>query len=179
MLSSSLLLGWLAKSGKGNNNQQIGDSKVLVPGTFLPTLRIPYPTLSLFASPPAGGTTAVLNSWAFYQQALFNVTGNTVLIMVQPGLWSIDWELSIEERGAVSDATSTCQLAFILNDMVTNQLMVLATITNKQGVNQIHKGTMELLVPSELTYQFNRTTVVGAGTGTNACSIYIKATRLF
>lgn len=177
MRTLSPLFGYLGKSGGGANTPEEGDTKLTVPGMLLPTLRVPFPHFSFFSAPLAGGSPPVVNSFIYAEELLFNVGESPVICTVGEGLWDFQVSLNIREAGAVSDATSTFRLQYF--DVLAGQTVVLARITNKQGVDQNYSVDWRQLITSDNLYNFNRVSIAGLGTGLNLAHLRILGTRYF
>jgi hypothetical protein len=175
------LLGYLHRAMKGASGTDPADTKVEVPGSFIPTLSLPFPFFTFTATPLGGGVGVPVNSWMFQRSQTFAANGTQFIAIIGPGLWRLDYDVHIEERGAVSDPTSTYALNLIEQEG-SGVTLTLARISNKQGVHQSYQGSLSLLVsPSTQNpgFQIAETTVIGLGTGVNLAHTRITATRLF
>jgi len=173
MRANTTILAFLAKALKGNANQEPGDTKIQVPGTFLPIIRVPE-IFTFFNSAPQ--TNPATKSTIQTSTGLFNVTGNTNILTLGPGLWEIEWALYINPLGAVNDLTSNVALQAVLVEGV-GPTVDLARFTNTGLVYQSLTGRFPALLPSEQNLTFAINTVVGAGTGTNTYRARITASR--
>jgi len=171
------LFGYLGKSGGGSSTPEEGDTRVSIPGVLMPTIRIPFPHFSFMIAPVAGGTPPIVNSFMYAEETLFNAAASPVLFTVGEGLWDFKVYLNIRESGAVSDATSSYRLAFF--DQLVGSTVVLARITNKQGVDQAYEVSWTQLITSDNLYTFNSVSVAGLGTGLNFAHLRIIGTRYF
>ena len=173
MRQQSRILGELAKAAQGNATPQERDSMIEVPHVVLTTINVPRPALKHVTAISA---TPEVDSFKFSEEAQYNVTGTQPLAAIGPGLWEINWTLSQRLSGAVSDLTSTLALLFAINDG-TGAFVILAKITNGQTIAQSFKGSMILVVPSPISYEFRRERLGGAGTGLNFGLITIHANK--
>jgi hypothetical protein len=176
MISTTPLLGHLAKSGTKTNTPQEGDTRMIVPGVISPTLEIPYPFFSFFGAPQP--TITPVNSWMISFQGTFAVTTGVGIINLGPGVWDIIARTNLEEQGAISDPTSNDALVFFANDG-TGTTVTLTRITNKQGLSQNQEVRWRQMVTADQTYSFNHNSVAGLGTGLNLFRHLIIAIRLF
>jgi hypothetical protein len=173
MRANTTILAFLAKALKGNANQEPGDTKIVVPGSFLPVIRIPEIFVFLNSAPQA---TVAIKSLVQTATGLFNLTGTTLQCTLGPGLWEIEWALYINPLGAVNDLTSSVGLQITLAEGL-GSTVDLARFTNTGLVYQALTGRFTALIPAEQNLQFFTNTIVGAGTGTNAFRARIIANR--
>jgi len=174
----SLLLAFLHRAAKGAPSAEGADTQPEVPGTLLPILRVPFPFFT-FAATPLAALVVPNASWMFQRSQTFTVGGTAFLGIVGPGLWRLNYDVHIEERGAVSDPTGTYALN-IIEQEGSGITLTLARISNKQGVNQSYQGSMDLLVsPSKDSpgFQISETIVAGLGTGANLAHTRLTLTR--
>jgi hypothetical protein len=170
------LLGYLGKSGAKANTPEEGDTKILVPGLLQPGLEIPFPIFSLYNAPLPAGNIPV-NSFMFSEEVLFNVNSGVVLFPLGPGVWDFDITVDLRGAGAVQDATSTYRIELL--DTTTAISVVLARLANDSTKTQNISQRWRQMITSDQGYSVTRTSVVGAGTGTNFAHCIFKATRLF
>jgi len=176
MIAAHPMFGHLAKSGPKMNTPQEGDTRLTIPGLLQPTIEIPLPFFSFYST--VQSQLAPINSWMYSQNQLFNLTSLVDIMALGPGLWDLRLFMDLEEQGAVSDATSTCDVLFFALDG-TGATVSLARVTNKQGLNQSQDIIWRQLVTADQTYVFRLSRVIGAGTGLNLARIRIIAVRLF
>jgi hypothetical protein len=171
------LLGYFGKSGTKVNTPGEDDTKVLVPGMFMPTLSIPYPMPAFFSVFQA--SMVAVNSFIIDIAVTFNAGANAIICNVGPGLWEYSIKHWLEEQGAISDATSNAALQYFPNSGV-GATTTLTRVTNKQGIEQNHNLSFRHLITSEdVSFQFLLARVNGAGTGLNVSRVVIVANRLF
>jgi hypothetical protein len=170
------LLGYLGKSGAKANTPEEGDTKVLVPGLIQPTIELPFPIFALYNTPLPGGNTPV-NSFMFSEEVLFNVNSGVVLFPLGPGVWDFDLLVDLRGAGAVQDNTSTYRIELL--DTLLAISVVLARLANDSTKAQNISMKWRQMITTEQAYTITRTTIVGAGTGTNFAHCCFKATRLF
>jgi len=176
VINQTPLLGYLAKASRQSTPAD-GDTRVTIPGTFLPIIEVPFPFFSFFNAPLPGGSDLPVNSWFYQQEYLFNVTVGLGIARLGPGLWRIQvWHDKIR-LGAISDLTSTTRLDMI--DVSTALTVTLTKISNDVAVPESYSREFEILVPTDQSYQFSRISAVGAGTGTCLSNLKLLATRLF
>jgi len=173
MIHQSRILGELAKSASGNAESEDRDSLIAVPAVAMITLNVPRPALKHFNAISA---VPEVDSFKFHEEAVYNVSSTQPLCAIGPGIWEINWTLSQRISGAVSDLTSTLQLRLAINDG-TGAESVLATIHNGQQFPQSFKGSMILVVPSPISYEFRRARIQGLTTGLNLALITIHANK--
>jgi hypothetical protein len=170
------LLGYLGKAGAKANTPEEGDTKILVPGILQPVLEIPFPVFALYSAALPAGNTPV-NSFMFSEEVLFNVNSGIVLFPLGPGVWDFDCTVDLRGAGAVQDATSTYRIELL--DTTTAVSVVLARLANDSTKGQSITQKWRQTITSEQAFSVTRTSVVGAGTGTNFAHTIFKATRLF
>jgi hypothetical protein len=170
------LLGYLGKSGGKANTPEDQDTKPTIPGLLLPVLSIPYPIFALYNAPLPGGNTPV-NSFMLYDEILFNVNSGVVLCPLGPGLWDFELHIALRPFGAVNDGT--CSYRIELLDTLTGISINFGRLVNDATRPQYYKHAWRQLITTEQAYTLTRTSLVGAGTGTNFAHTIFKATRLF
>jgi hypothetical protein len=170
------LFGYLGKSGSKTNTPDEGDTKLTIPGILQPVMEVPYPVLALYNAPLPGGNTPV-NSFMLYDEILFNVNSGVVLFPLGPGLWDFDFLLTLRPFGAVQDGT--CSYRIELLDTLTAVSINLGRLVNDGTRPQQYRHHWRQLITSEQAYTVTRTTLIGAGTGTNFAHFIAKCTRLF
>lgn len=175
MKANTLLLAHLAKSAKGNAQQQEGDTRISVPNTFLPTLRIPLPFYSFISNPVLS---AQQNSFIYTDSRLMNANVNTFLCTLSAGLWEVAYNHYLSPAGAVEDLTAAARLTIVLVDG-TNPQADLSYLANSKVVNQNNSGKFTVLVSAEQQIQFGMITNVGAGTGTNFSKLVLFCSKFF
>jgi hypothetical protein len=176
MKAVSTLLGFLGRSGGKANTPEEGDTKISVPGLFLPVCEIPFPYLSLISAPRPGGVIEI-NSFIYAQEQTFAANLSEVICVLGPGVWDIECHLRLRQAGAVSDPTSNIRLDFF--DQSTAQTVTLLRITNAQGIQQDQSCKLRVMATADTTFSFTKASVVGAGTGTNIYHFNLIGTRLF
>jgi hypothetical protein len=170
------LLGYLGKSGAKANTPEEGDTKILVPGIMQPSLELPFPVFALYNAPLPAGNTPV-NSFMFSEEVLFNVNSGVVLFPLGPGVWDFEAIIDLRGAGAVQDATSTYRIELL--DTATGVSVVLGRLANDSTKPQNIRSKWRQMITADQAYTITRTSVVGAGTGTNFAHTCFKATRLF
>lgn len=169
MRAQSLLLSHLAKTSHGNNYAEATDGMLHVPPILYPTIDLALPFFNLYIAPP--GTTQA-QSFMLSSLAVFNAALITTLIAIDAGVWDIFYRLSLQESGAVSDPTSTASL--ILQGVESPQpIVLLARITNKQGLNQQYQGQFTMNVLTSTQYSLRIDSVAGLGTGLNLYNVLL------
>jgi len=175
MLAQSLILAHLAKSLKGQGTQQDGDTKLLVPNVLQPVAAVPLPFFVVYSLAQSSDTQ--ITSFQLSDSRVFAANGNTVLCIIGPGLWRINWHHHKRLTGIGNDNTSLCQLLLTLVDGV-NPSSILSEITNDSAPGAFHQGSFDITISSEQKIQFNALTTIGAGTGTANSRIVIQAFKL-
>jgi hypothetical protein len=176
VIALSSLLGYLGKSGSKVNTSEVGDTRVRVPGTFQPVLQIPYPFFSFYSV--FQNALVPVNSFIIDIAVTFAAANVNDIIALGPGYWDMTLNMTLEEQGAVSDATSLCAVSFFALDG-TGATVKLVEITNKQGLDQSFQLNWKQLVTSDQPYQFRLTRVAGLGTGLNIARLLIVGVRMF
>jgi hypothetical protein len=176
VIATTTLLAHLAKSGFKLNTPDLADTKLSVPSILSPTLELVFPFFSFYSTVQT--TLAPVNSWWYSQAQSFNAGSTVDIIVLGPGVWDVMLKMDLEEQGAVSDATSTCDVTYFANDG-TGVTINLGRLTNKQGLDQSQMLKWRQLVTSDQTYQFRLVRVAGLGTALNIARIQIRASRLF
>lgn len=170
------LFGYLGKSGPKVNTPETGDTKLTIPGVINPALEFTYPIFALYNTALPAGNTPV-NSFMLYDEILFNVNSGVVLFPLGPGLWDFEFSLVLRPFGATQDGT--CSYRIELLDTTTGVSINLMRIVNDGTKPQYYKHRWRQLIMSEQAYTVTRTTLIGAGTGTNFAHFVAKCTRLF
>jgi hypothetical protein len=173
--ASTTILAFLAKSGKGNNNQQDGDTKILVPNVFQNVIQVPIP-FNFFNSVPQVATAPAILSTIQTDSRFFNVAGTTFIVGTGPGLWEIEWAHWVTPEGAVNDLTSLVRLQLALIEG-TNPTVDLSRFNNTGAVRQSLTGRFRVTIPSEQQLNWFVNTTLGAGTGTNRSNIRITMSK--
>lgn len=177
MISTSALLAYLAKAGKGNNRQEDGDTKLKVPGTLNLTIESVFPPYSFFSTPQ--GNLAPVNSWIYSERVPYVVTGATFLIALGPGLWDVEMDLNAIALGAVADKTQSYRIELSDQGLDGAGLTItLGFITGDMPASPIQHFKARMCVPAGSLFVFNRLILQGLGTGTNNAFCRINATRL-
>jgi hypothetical protein len=170
------LFGYLGKAGSKMNTPEEGDTKLSVPGILQPVIQLPYPVFALYNAPLPGGITPI-NSFMYSEEVLFNVNSGVVLFPLGPGVWDFDLQMDLRGAGAVQDNTSTYRIELL--DTLTAVSIVLGRLANDSTKGQNISESWRQMITADQAYTITRTSVVGAGTGTNFAHLCFKATRLF
>jgi hypothetical protein len=176
MKSVTPLFGYLGKAGSKMNTPEEGDTKLSVPGILQPVIQLPYPVFALYNAPLPGGNTPI-NSFIYSEEVLFNVNSGVVLFPLSPGVWDFDLQMDLRGAGAVQDNTSTYRIELL--DTLTAVSVVLGRLANDSTKGQNLSESWRQMITADQAYTITRTSVVGAGTGTNFAHLCFKATRLF
>jgi len=177
MKSTSLLLGYLGKSGTKTNTPELGDTKITIPGLFQPSLEITFPFFSFYSA--AQGQLTPINSWAYSEEVGMNAGALLVDLMVLgPGLWDIRIRLAVIPAGATDDTTCSMSIDYFAIDG-TGSTVRLCKVVCTDVIPQIQEMQFRQLVTADQLYQFRAVRVLGAGTGTNLAYRTILASRLF
>lgn len=175
MKANTLLLAHLAKSTEGNAQQEDGDTRVQVPGMFLPVLNLPLPIYWVY-----GGTVTdpMKNSFVYSSQIALGASNTVILFTLGPGLWKLRIQAHIAPAGGVTDLTSSAILRIVLVDGA-NPTINISRLANSQNAQPQLQIEMDFLVSAEQQIQFLLDTVAGLGTATNVHCVLVTASRFF
>lgn len=175
----SLLLGYLAKATRSQGTPEPDDTMVTVPPILQANLELVYPFFSLYSA--AQGVLQPVNSFIFSEEVAFNNNNVVDLIALGPGLWDVQAGHFFQASAGVltNDNTSSSRLDFFAVDG-TGSTATLGKVNNSVAVNNYFmESKFRALVTADQPFQFRRTNVIGAGTGTHLVRSRIIATRLF
>jgi hypothetical protein len=176
MKISTLLLANLGKALKGGAQQELGDTRVDMPGRIQPTLEL-VDLFQFFNSVPQVLPDQYKKSFIHTDQRLFNVTGTTFLFQISPGFWDIEYAHWVVPEGAVNDTTSNVRLQATLVENV-NPTVDVTRLNNTGLIYQFVTGRFRAMLANDQALSFFINSAVGAGTGTNRSLIRVSGNRL-
>jgi len=169
---------WLTKIRPGNTNYEERDGILTLQPVFSHSGRFPFPFTKTLSSAQALSNEDVQGSFMAHR---FPVLGaGTTLdpwVELPPGVWDIDLQAQLIQKGAVSDNTSFLDVLLLIVDGGVTRNHILGTIYGTL-VAQSFNRKLTISVSKDIVTKFTFQGTAGLGTSTSVAQLSLLASRI-
>jgi len=169
---------WLNKVRPGNVQSDDRDGKLILPPVLNHSGRFPFPITKTLSSAQVLQAEDVQGSFMAHRfQALGAGGGLDPWVELPPGVWDIDFQMQLIQKGAVSDNTAFLDVLLNIVESGVTRNHVLGTVYGTLVAQYINRK-FTLTVSKEMPTKFTFSQTVGLGTATSVANMSLMAFRI-